>query len=386
MRVTLVSLVPAADTPAAHVDADVTRRGLAAALAARGHTVTVVQEHPTAARLDAHGATWVFVPPTAATRAARRLLGALGDPAPVVRAPADGVLPAVAASRPEVIHGFDLAFYPSVALLARLARRLDAALVLHFHGGAPATRPGYRALARHALAGAHAFCFTTRERGRGWVAAGNLPDDARIEEVFESSSDLLPLPVEEARRRAGLEGDPIYLHVGRLDPVKDPLTTLRGFARVRAARPGARLHLAWTDAPLLDAVRAAAGPGVTLLGRWPRARMAELYSGADVLLQASRREVCGYAVLEAMACGLVPVLSAIPPFVRLLGDVGATFPVGDPDALAAAALAVSPDRARVRARFDAALAFPRLAADVEAVYLRALARRDLTRRWPATAR
>lgn len=363
MRLTFVNLhhQPGDDHPA-HVARDLTRRELARALAARGHAVTVVQEHPVPGRHEEPGVTWVFVPPTRATRLARRALGALGDDAPHVRAPADGVLPAVRASRPEVIVSFDLVFYPTLLLLGRLARKLGAALVAHDHGGAPARRPAYRALARKALSGVHALSFTTRERAQAWVDAGNLPDLGRVHEVFEGSTDLGPVDPDPA-----LVGDPACLHVGRLDPVKDPLTTLRGFARLRARRPGARLYLAWNDAPLLDAVRAEAGEGVTLLGPQPRERMAALYSAADLLLQASVREVCGNAVIEALACGATPVVSDIPPFRRLLGPVGATFPVGDPEGLARAAAAARADRAAARARFEAALAFPVLARELEAV-------------------
>lgn len=371
MRITFVNLHhrPEDDQPAL-VARDLTRRGLGAALVARGHRVTVVQEHPRAGALQESGVDWVFVPPSGATRAARWVLGGFGDRAPHVRAPADAVIPAVRASRPEVIVSFDLVFYPTLLLLGRLARELGAALVTHDHGGAPARRPGYRALARRALAEVDALSFTTRERAAAWVGSGNLDDLSRVHEVFEGSTDLGPTAPD-----AALTGDPVCLHAGRLDPVKDPLTTLRGFQRLRERRPGARLYLAWTAAPMIDAVRREAGAGVTLLGPQPRPRMAALYSAADLLLQASRREVCGNVVIEALACGATPVVSDIPPFRRLLGAVGATFPAGDPAGLARAAVAVRPDRAAARARFEEALAFPVLARDFERVLEAALRRR-----------
>ncbi|MFN7144684.1 MAG: glycosyltransferase family 4 protein, partial [Myxococcota bacterium] len=293
------------------------------------------------------------------------------------------VLPLVEAARPDVIHSFDLAFYPSLALLGHLARRLGVPLVAHFHGGAPARRPGYRAVARHALARTDRALFTTRARGREWVRAGLL-DDARIAEVVETSTFFRARDRDAARARTGLHGDPLYVCAGRLAPVKDPLTTLDGFARIARVRPGARLVLTWNDAPLLAEVRrrVAGDPvlasRVDLRGPVPHAAMEDLLASADHLLQSSVREVCGVVVLEALACGVVPVLTDIPPFRRLTDDgrVGRLFPVGDPVALAAQALALAeapPDERRAMRRdaaahFDRALAFPALGAELERIY------------------
>ncbi len=362
------------------VDADVTRRGFGAALAARGHRVTVVQEAPWRARVERDGVTWELVPPSALTTASRRAFGLAGHPSPAVPSPATSVLAVVDALRPDVIHSFDLVFYPSLALLGRLARRRGIPLVAHFHGGAPARRPGYRAIARYALDRVDRLLFTTRARGLDWARAG-LVDGARVVELVETSTFFRARDRAAARRRTGLSGDPLYVCAGRLDPVKDPLTTLDGFARIARALPGARLVLTWTDAPLLDAVRrrVAGDPAlagrVELRGRVPHDAMEDLLASADYLLQSSVREVCGTVVLEALACGVVPVITDIPPFRKLTdeGRVGRLFPRGDGVALAAQALSLAEgdrvEQSRAAAAwFDRALAFPALAEELEGIY------------------
>jgi glycosyltransferase involved in cell wall biosynthesis len=70
-------------------------------------------------------------------------------------------------------------------------------------------------------------------------------------------------------------------------------------------------------------------------------------------------------VLEALACGLAPVLSVIPAFRALAPDPAALFPVGDPDALAAAALRTAPPPP---GWFDRLYSFDALAARVEAAW------------------
>jgi glycosyltransferase involved in cell wall biosynthesis len=181
------------------------------------------------------------------------------------------------------------------------------------------------------LSGVDRLLFTTRARADAWLGSGALPDMERVVEVFETSSPFTPGDAPP------LPGAPALLHLGRLDPVKDPLTTLAAFRRLLVNLPEAHLHMAWRDAPLLGPVRDAARDlPVTLLG--PRMDTEVLLRGADLLVQASTREVCGIAVLEALATGTAPVLSDIPPFRRLTdeGRVGRLFPVGDPDAMAAA--------------------------------------------------
>jgi glycosyltransferase involved in cell wall biosynthesis len=81
------------------------------------------------------------------------------------------------------------------------------------------------------------------------------------------------------------------------------------------------------------------------------------------------------AVIEAMSCGCVPIVSDIPSFRRITGDgrFGRLFPVGESRELAKAALSISPAQraelsAAVREHFSRALSFPALAQQIDVVY------------------
>lgn len=330
---------------------DVTRRGLAEALVAEGFRVTVVVE----AAFDAvheGGARWCFVRPDPAARAMRRALAAAGEPWPAIRSPAPHLVRATRAARPDVTYAFDLVNYPHLMGISALG----APVVAHFHGGAAARRPAWRAVERRALRGVARLAFTTGEQAAPWVANGYPAE--RVRAVLETSVDLPAQP-----RAPGDPARPLLLCAGRLDPVKDPHTTLAGFEQLLRTHPGARLELCWTDAPLLDAVKDHArriGPAVRLLGRLAPEAVHTRMAAADVLVQSSIREVCGVAVLEAMALGLPPVVTDIPAFRAVLGDCGARFAVGDAAGLAEGVRAVlaRPDAGlRCRARFDAQLSF-----------------------------
>jgi glycosyltransferase involved in cell wall biosynthesis len=81
-----------------------------------------------------------------------------------------------------------------------------------------------------------------------------------------------------------------------------------------------------------------------------------------VFVSGSHAEGSGYALLEALACGLVPVVTDIPSFRALTGDgrIGRLWPCGDAAALAGALAGAAADPVppeQVRAHFDAGLSF-----------------------------
>ena len=67
-----------------------------------------------------------------------------------------------------------------------------------------------------------------------------------------------------------------------------------------------------------------------------------ILNSADFLLQASHEEFGGYALLEAMVCGTIPVVSDIAPFrvITENGRYGVLFPRGNYLALAEKVLAI----------------------------------------------
>jgi glycosyltransferase involved in cell wall biosynthesis len=178
-----------------------------------------------------------------------------------------------------------------------------------------------------------------------------------------------------------MRGSPVFLWAARLHPVKDPLTGLRGFARIQAAWPEAQLYLCYLTNELLPDLRRflAARPrlaaNVHLCGRLLHADMEAVFNSADFLLQASRREYSGYAVLEAMACGVIPVVTDIPSFRRMTdgGRYGILFPPGDADSLARQVLDVNPAEipqrsVAVRERFERAFTYRAMAEKLTRIY------------------
>ncbi len=134
--------------------------------------------------------------------------------------------------------------------------------------------------------------------------------------------------------------------MGRLNANKDPLTVLAGFERIVAPHPDASLTMVFGSDELLPHVqeRLSASPAlgrrVRLVGYVPPARLPAYYSAADIFVLGSHHESCGYALIEACACGAVPVVTSIPAFRAITGNGarGALWPPGDAAGLAHALL------------------------------------------------
>jgi glycosyltransferase involved in cell wall biosynthesis len=288
----------------------------------------------------------------------------------------------VRALRPDVIHLQGLGF----PVAARMAAALGVPVLVQDHMD-KLPRPSRRALHRWGYGRVAGVAFTDAEMARPFVEAGVLPAQTPVFEVLESSTRFTPGDADAARAAAGIHGDPCLVWIGRMTEAKDPFTVLDAFERAAPGLPDARLWMAYGDAPLLAEVRARIGGSamlherVRLLGRVSHARVQELLRGADLYLSASRREGSGYALLEALASGAVPLLTDIPAHRRITrgGAVGGLYPCGDAPALAAllaehAARPRAAERARAREHFDRHLSFAVVGRELADAYARLVAR------------
>jgi glycosyltransferase involved in cell wall biosynthesis len=223
--------------------------------------------------------------------------------------------------------------------------------------------------------------FCASEQARPFANAGLLHPETQLYVIPESTSRFAPGDRREARRVTGLNGDPAVLWVGHLNANKDPLTVLEGISAAARELPGLQLFCCYGAAPLLRDVqdRIATDPDlrdrVRLLGRVPHERIEQLMRAADLFVLGSHREGSGYSLIEALACGLPPVVTDIPSFRSLTGAgaVGMLWPCDDPhalcDALRSIATRVDTEmRAAVRAHFDLELSFDSLGLKLAAMY------------------
>lgn len=226
-----------------------------------------------------------------------------------------------------------------------------------------------------------AVSFTAPEHAEPWRKGGFLRPETPDFCIMEGSSRFGLQSRTSARSETGLHGDPFCLWVGRLNANKDPITVLKGFECAARYLPDPQLAMVYGEEEMLPAVRAwlAGHPYIAdrilLLGKLPHRQLEAVYNSADLFLLGSHHEGSGYGALEALACGVMPILTDIPAFRTLLerGEIGSLWSVGDPASLAWVMLAAYSRltlqmRVSVRTYFEANWSFEAIGRDALTVY------------------
>jgi glycosyltransferase involved in cell wall biosynthesis len=345
--------------------------GVAGAVAQQGVQVTVLQPAGRDAVLQREGAEFHFVRERQGT-GVRRALGLWASPR------RRNVVRRARQLRPDIVHFQGLSFPLHVR---QLQRSLPGVPFLVQDHADPLHASWRRPLYRWGLAKVNGVAFTARAQARRFVDAGILRSGMPIFEVLESSSRFTPGDRDGARAETGVYGDPCFLWVGRLDDNKDPLTVIEALHTVMPQLPDPHCWFCYTDAPRLAAVREclASEPElaarVHLLGEVPHATVELMCRAADFLVLGSHREGSGYAVVEALACGTIPLVTDIPSFREITADgrIGGLSPPGDADAMARNILEWSSRdnqqlRRAARAHFERALSFDAVGAQLRDAY------------------
>lgn len=365
MRIVQANAVydPAARTPDALLDLYRTLTEWSTSVAQAGAAVSVVQRFHTSTRVDRDGVAYHCVadkqPPRLSTKDAPKEF-----------------IEAIAAEKPDVVHVNGLIFPQLIAGIRRALGSRVVIVVQHHGGEFPIRGSGLvgmwrRQRWRGGLAAADAMSFTAAEQAEPWRAAGVLGDQ-RIIEIVEAGTTLRAVNRERARTAIDATGDPLILWVGRLTTNKDPLAVLDGLERALPRLPQAQVMMVFGDDTLRDGVEARVrgseilSRAVVLNGRVAHDEMPNFYSAADIFVSGSHSEGSGYALIEAMSAGVVPVVTDIPSFRAIAADCGGRWAPGDSQQLADVLLKIvggglEPQKAAVRAQFERMLSWEAIA-------------------------
>ncbi|HBK46224.1 MAG TPA: glycosyl transferase family 1 [Xanthomonadaceae bacterium] len=258
------------------------------------------------------------------------------------------------------VHGIDF-FYDYLALTRPLHGK---PMVVSTHGGFFHTayasrlkRLWFNTLTR-ASALAYARIIATSENDGELFSRVVAPERLR---VIENGVDV--------QKYAG-QGDPApgrtLIYFGRWSVNKGLLETLDLLQQLARQDPAWRLIIAgreydFNQRDLREAIQARGlGDRVQLSVSPSQEQLRALLRQAQFFVCLSRHEGFGIAAVEAMSAGLIPVLSDIPPFARLLRESGQGVQVDRTDPQGAAARVQALARAAdhdYAARRDAAMAY-----------------------------
>jgi N-acetyl-alpha-D-glucosaminyl L-malate synthase BshA len=257
--------------------------------------------------------------------------------------------------RLDVVHAHYAIPHAVSAHLAREVLAADAGgraaapkLVTTLHGTditLVGSDPSFLPLTRFSIAASDAVTTPSAWLARATHETLGVPDTVAIEIVPNFVDADRFHPAAETRPRPAA---PVVVHVSNFRPVKRVGDVVEVFARLRAARP-VRLRLVGDgpDRPAIEAQVAALGLGADVEFLGERIDLPAVLAEADLFLLPSETESFGLAALEAMACGVPVIASAVGGLPEVIpeGDVGFLCPLGDVAAMAAAASRLFDDAA-----------------------------------------
>lgn len=230
--------------------------------------------------------------------------------------------------------------FPLQVLMLRIALGKKTRIIVKHHADAV---PGILKTYCWKLAGhfIDRYLFSSLGNAAPWIQAGIISGADKVEEIPATYTDFKRTGKYTARQQLGLDNGLHYIWVGRLDANKDPLTLLNAFALFCAAHPEVKLHVFYKEDELLSSVLTRIAESkqlrgsVLLHGTVPHHLLPLWYSAADFYISTSHSEAGSAALLEAMACGCIPVTSSIPSARKVSqeGEYAFHFAPGDAAAM-----------------------------------------------------
>lgn len=315
------------------IRADATTQGWSVALRKQGIRLTVIHRFGVEAEIEFEGVTYLFLKDNIARmpkpwhstfRFNRRLAKIMKN------------------REVDLVHGHNL-FSSGVHLTMSYCLK-HYPILIQDHLGVPAIRKRTWWL-RKGLSRVQAVIFSAQGQDTDWISKGVL-ELKKVHYVMENTSPFKMQPRYEARKITCVEGDPVFLWVGNLNQNKSPFTALNAFRKILEVHSKARFYMVYKENDMEGEIRVFLEQhpelykGVNLIGQLDSSSLEKYYNSADYFVAASHKEGSGYAAIEAISCGVVPILSDIPSFKSLTGngEIGALFEVDNSDMLTSAAL------------------------------------------------
>ena len=202
----------------------------------------------------------------------------------------------------------------------------SAKIVVQHHAEKPG-RKIKRILLKHLSSSFDGFIFSSQEIYDDWIKTKSIAIGKKFSGIMEGSSDFTFRNRNEMRLKTGVSGKPVLLWVGRLNENKDPLTVLFGFSKILQNFPEAKLYMIYSEDKLKQQVlsfihkNSLLVNAVKLLGFISHDEISDYYNSADYFVLGSHYEGSGYSLVEAMSCGVIPIVTSIPSF-RMMTNNG----------------------------------------------------------------
>ncbi len=209
-------------------------------------------------------------------------------------------------------------------------------ILLQHHGEQPFT--GIKGFFQRMMDGCvNGYLFTGLGNADSWMKMGVIGNSNKCYTLLSASTSFTVKDKAWCKQQTGITGTGNFIWVGRLNSNKDPITVIRGFELYLSVNPAASLYMIYQTEELLAAVQVLLSNNILLqravhlIGKIAHEQLEDWYNAADYYLSGSHSEGSGYALVEAMACGCIPVVTSIPSFKKITmeGAYGFLFEPGN---------------------------------------------------------
>jgi len=177
-----------------------------------------------------------------------------------------------------------------------------------------------------------AYSFTSTKTALPWLEQRVIHKRTKVHALQAASVQVQKLNRCDSKTKLGLTGDANFLWVGRLNANKDPMTVLRAAGIYFEINKDARLYMIFQTSECLPEMNEYLNnhpllrQRVILVGKMDSVALADWYNACDFFISASHAEAAGYALMEALSAGCIPIVSRIASYEALLeGCVDAFF-------------------------------------------------------------
>ncbi len=230
-------------------------------------------------------------------------------------------------TQPDVVYVQGLS-YPHFIILMRLFLKPSTRILVHDHANSIPVR-WKSMIFKMADSLIDNYFFTSKSLANSWIKMGIISSDEKIIECVEGSTQFT---FDDSINK----DENSFLWVGRLDINKDPLTVIRAFSDYIEIKPNAKLTMFYEDTTLLNDIEVflhekKLDNNIRLMGALPNEKLESWYQRSTYFILGSHKEGGPLSLIEAMACGCIPIVTNIPAFQGMVdqGDCGFLFEPGD---------------------------------------------------------
>ena len=221
-----------------------------------------------------------------------------------------------------LIQGF---IFPLQIIALRWSLGDKVKIILQHRGGKPFTgiKKKLQQLADRFI---NAYLFTGEENANEWIEKNIVAEKRKCHELLAASTYFKNKDKLKCKSTLSFNGPRNFLWIGRLNAGKDPMTVLKAFEEYGIQYPDARLYMIYQTEELLPEINNKLqqnewlSHSVILKGRIDHSELETWYNAADFYISGSHKESCGFTLLEAMACGCIPIVTSIPSFRTITDD------------------------------------------------------------------